>query len=195
MKKAPPLRITPLNRSANHTLRFAVAVVSFVVVNTNGAESLRSVSAADGTNIAAAGSSFAPAFSADGRFVVFVSHAKNLVTNNDLVPFLNVFVRDLVTSNTILVSANLTGLGGGNADAISPSISSNGQFIAFLSAASNLVNNDTNNAPDIFVRDLVSGVTTLASVGLGGVSSTGPLAPWARYRLSSNLKWTPEFGQ
>src|SRR6266566_2378358 len=102
------------------------------------------VSTTDIPNIAASGNSYAPSFSADGRFIVFVSHANNLVTNDDLAPYLDLFVRDLVASNTVLVSVNTTGLGGGNADANSPSISSNGQFVVFASMASNLVNNDTN---------------------------------------------------
>src|SRR5262249_34495996 len=127
-----------------------------------------------------------PSFSADGRFVVFVSQAKNLVGNDDLAPFLDVFVRDLAGSNTILASVNLSGTGGGNADANFPSVSSNGQFVAFASAASNLVNNDTNDAPDIFVQDLVMGVTKLVSVDVLGASSAAILSPWSRQQLSGN---------
>src|SRR5947209_13482273 len=67
---------------------------------------LRAVSSATRPNVAAAGGSFTPGFSGDGRFVVFLSHANNLVTNDDLSPYLDVFVRDLITSNTVLVSAN-----------------------------------------------------------------------------------------
>src|SRR4051794_11428640 len=72
-----------------------------------------------------AGASFAPQFSADNRWVVFLSQANNLVTNDNLAPWLDVFVRAVGgTSNTFLVSVNTNGIGGGNADAHSPSISS-----------------------------------------------------------------------
>src|SRR6266508_1047416 len=59
-----------------------------------------------------AGNSYAPAFSADGRSVTFVSHANNLVTNDDLGPHLDLFVRDLAASNTVLVSVSTNGIGG-----------------------------------------------------------------------------------
>src|SRR5437762_3994615 len=85
---------------------------------------IHSVSATDRTSLTAAGSSFTPAFSADGRLIVFLSNARNLVTNDDLAPNLNVFVRDLIMSNTVLVSVSTNGRGGANADAYSPSISS-----------------------------------------------------------------------
>ncbi len=144
------------------------------------------VATLDRTNVAGAGGSFLPAFSADGRFVVFVSHAKNLVTNQAPSPWLDVFVRDLVASNTVLVSVNTNGTGGGNADSNFASISSNGQFVAFASSASNLATNDPNDASDIFVRDVVAGVTTLVSVDSTGTSSAGVLSAPSRYRLSSN---------
>jgi Tol biopolymer transport system component len=50
--------------------------------------------------------------------------------------------------------------------------------VAFDSDATNFVSGDTNGATDIFLRDLVSGLTTRASVGAGGVQgnnrSSGP---------------------
>src|SRR5438105_4439291 len=136
---------------------------------------LHPVSAKVRTNITAAGASFAPAFSADGQFVVFLSHARNLVTNDAEASSLNVFVRDFAASNTILVSASITAAGGGNQDSSSPSISSNGQFVAFTSEASDLVNNDVNAASDIFVRDLASRTTTLVSADPSGTPGVGDL--------------------
>src|SRR6187551_2181501 len=84
-------------------------------------------------SISAGGGSFNPTFSADGRHLVFVSHANNLATNDDVGLSLDVFVRDLVSSNTVLVSVSTNGFGGANADANYPSTSSNGQFIVFAS--------------------------------------------------------------
>lgn len=110
-----------------------------------------------------------PGLSADGRFVVFVSSADNLVTNDSNGAF-DVFVRDHQLGKTLLVSANAAGTRSGNAASRSPTISSNGQFVVFESAASDLVPNDTNNASDVFLRDLVAGTTTFVSVGTNGVS-------------------------
>jgi Tol biopolymer transport system component len=48
------------------------------------------------------------------------------------------------------------------------SISSEGRYVAFQSGATNLVANDTNNVPDIFVRDRLSGTTERVSVNSSG---------------------------
>ena len=129
-----------------------------------------------------------PGVTADGRFVVFVSAADNLVTNDNNGAF-DLFVRDRQLGRTILVSVNSAGTRSGNGASHSPTISANGQFVVFESAASNLVTNDNNNAADVFVRDLVAGTTTLVSVNIGGTApgnseSTAPtLTPDGRYVL------------
>ncbi len=137
-----------------------------------------------------------PGVSANGRFVVFVSTADNLVTNDNNGAF-DIFVRDRLLSKTVLVSVNATGTKSGNGASHSPTISSNGQFVVFESTSSDLVPNDTNNASDIFLRDLVAGTTTLVSVDTNGVgpgnldSSAPDMTPDGRYVLfasqSSNL--------
>lgn len=117
-----------------------------------------------------------PAISADGRFVAFVSSASNLVPNDTNRSKLDVFIRDVVSETTTLVSVNRMGTGSGNGDS-SPSyrrpvMSADGKFVAFHSRARDLVANDTNGyAPDVFVRDVVSGTTFLASVNRFGSGS------------------------
>ncbi|QLH39644.1 MAG: PD40 domain-containing protein [Defluviicoccus sp.] len=56
-----------------------------------------------------------------------------------------------------------------NGESYFPTISANGQFIAFQSQASNLVSGDTNGAIDIFVKNLNTGLVTLASTTASGV--------------------------
>jgi Tol biopolymer transport system component len=117
------------------------------------------------------GVSLEPAISADGRFVAFTSGATNLVpgdTNNTT----DVFVRDRMLQVTRRVSV---GAGGQQANGLSlePAISADGRFVAFRSRASNLVAGDTNNARDVFVRDLVAQVTTRVSVGPAGQQANG----------------------
>ena len=106
------------------------------------------------------------AMSADGRYVVFDSSADNLVANDSNGDW-DVFVRDLQTGTTTLVSMALDG-SQGDADSTAPSVSADGRFVAFQSNANNLVANDTNQFGDIFVRDLEAGTTALVSVASDG---------------------------
>ncbi len=76
----------------------------------------------------------------------------------------------LETHETVLASVNTSGTGGGNANVGSMAISSNGQFVVFATAASNLVPDDTNDTSDIFLRDLEASTTTLVSADLAGGS-------------------------
>jgi Tol biopolymer transport system component len=111
-------------------------------------------------------SSALPAVSADGRYVAFASDATNLVpldTNNTN----DVFVHDRQTGVTERVSLTDGDLQA-NGSSASPSISADGRFVAFESAATNLVTGDTNGKVDIFVRDRQTLTTTRVSV-----SSTG----------------------
>src|ERR1051325_4030766 len=125
--------------------------------------------------VSGSGGSFAPVFSADGQHIVFISHANNLVTNDDNALLLDVFVRDLVAATTRLVSVQPSGRGGGNGNSIEPSVSSNGLFVAFQSEASNLVGNDGNGTRDVFLRDTIGGTTALVSVNSAGTGSgNGP---------------------
>ena len=141
----------------------------------------------------AAGDSYLPVVSRDGRYVLFASTAENLLaptTNRPsgaLVPRpLNVFLRDRTNNSTILVSVNYDGTGGGNGDSLPIGISTNAQFALFESRASNLVPGDTNSAPDVFLRNLHTGTTILVSAaangGFGnGASYSSSMTPDARY--------------
>lgn len=113
-----------------------------------------------------AGHSFAPQFSADGRTIAFVSTADDL-TGNDTNRTGDVFVRQLDSGTTVLVSANATGQSGQGASA-SPMVSTNGRYVAFASSAPDLVSGDTNNLSDIFRRDLVNNETRMVSVNQAG---------------------------
>jgi hypothetical protein len=131
--------------------------------------------------------------SADGRFVLFSSAANNLTLfgNGNPVPVLipaslNVYLRDRSNEVTSLVSVNQTGNGGGDGISFATGISSNGQFALFQSSADNLVSGDTNNATDVFMRDMVSGSNILVSVstngGFGnGNSGSSVMTPDGRY--------------
>lgn len=117
------------------------------------------------------GESSNPAISSDGRYVVFESGAKNLVSG-DTNGSADIFVRDLVSGTTTRVSVDSSG-GQGNGASRTPSISADGTRVTFQSSASNLVGSDTNGLSDIFVRDLGTSQTSRASVGVANVQSDG----------------------
>ncbi len=141
--------------------------------------------------------------SEDGRYVVFTSWATNLVPD-DTNGVEDVFVRDRWLGVTRRASVDLAG---GNADGPSfdASISADGRYVVFTSAATDLVPNDRNWEYDIFVRDLWLGVTTRVSVNPEGgdatddsseasISSYGryvAFVTWARLLTPADTDWGP----
>src|SRR5258705_3107994 len=114
----------------------------------------------------------APCVSDDGLRVVFASYATDLVPG-DTNGFLDVFVRDVGAETTVRVSVDSAGHQT-NANSLGGfSISGNGRFVVFSSEADNLVAGDTNGADDIFVHDIRTGQTILASVGPAGAPGNG----------------------
>jgi Tol biopolymer transport system component len=129
-----------------------------------------------------------PSISADGRYVTFVSDADNLSTA-DVEEVVDVFVRDLQSNTTTLVSRQ-SGSGGAGADDVSsfPAISPDGRYVAFQSSADNLSTADDNAVRNIFVRDTQSNTTTLVSrqsgaggAGADGASSEAAISAGGRY--------------
>lgn len=117
------------------------------------------------------GQSFQPAVSADGRFVAFESHARNLV-GGDTNGAKDVFVHDRLTGATERVSVAADG-SQGNGSSESPDISADGRFVAFQSRASNLVTGDTNRFQDVFVHDRLTRTTRRVSVTSSGGQVNG----------------------
>ena len=109
------------------------------------------------------------AISADGRLVAFVSAASNLVSG-DTNGWDDVFVRDRQTGTTSRVSVDSSGAEGDYGSGL-PVISADGRVVAFYSTATNLVAGDTNGDLDIFVHDLVTGVTERVSVDSNGAQA------------------------
>lgn len=136
----------------------------FVRDRTSGTTVRVSVNSAGGE---ANGASSRPSISADGRFVAFESDADNLVLN-DVNGLRDVFVHDLLTGTTILVSGGLSGAPSNGASEHA-SLAASGRFVAFESVADNLLPADANGCTDVFVRDTLSGVTTRASVDSSGL--------------------------
>ena len=124
----------------------------------------------DGTG-SASGNSNAFSISEDGRFIAFQSQADDLVATNTTYMESNVYVRDLNSRTTTLVSINKVGNGSGNSSSEQPAISANGRFVVFYSWADDLVAADSNGTGDVFVRDIQSGTTSLVSINKDGTGS------------------------
>jgi Tol biopolymer transport system component len=123
------------------------------------------VSRGDGpAGVKSNGASTRGRLSADGRFVAFESTASNL-DPADTDPDSDVFVRDLATGNTSLVT-------NGVAHAQLAAFSDDGQHVAFLVSA-----NPTGGRKlgDLYVQDLASGRRTLVNRadGLEGAKANG----------------------
>jgi Tol biopolymer transport system component len=131
--------------------------------------------ASGGAGVKGNRASFNPRISANGRFVVFRSNANNLVPE-DTDALEDIYVRDLQANQTFLVS-RASGAAGvkGNGGSFNASISADGSRVAFRSEATNLSPEDPDTIPDVYVRDLASSETILASraTGAAGVKGLG----------------------
>jgi len=113
------------------------------------------------------GSSFGRDISADGRYVVFLSLATNLVFG-DTNGCGDLFVRDRLLGTTERVSVSSAGQQA-NDDCLGPAeISADGRYVAFWDLASNLVPGDTNGYKDVFARDRVLGTTERVNLSSSG---------------------------
>jgi len=124
------------------------------------------------------------AISADGRYVTFASGATNLV-DGDTNGTIDVFRRDMQAGLTQRISISSTGAQA-NAGSNDPSISANGRYITFTSAATNLADGDTNSTTDVFRRDMQAGLTQRISISSTGAqadnySLAAAVSPGGRY--------------
>ena len=112
--------------------------------------------------------------SADGRYVAFDSFDGDYVANDNNNAY-DVFVRDTTTDTTELISLADVAARPLTADGLSSvsanALSADGRFVAFVSAADNLVTNDTNGYQDVFVRDLQTSSNILVSLNSAGTGS------------------------
>ncbi|WP_165360784.1 PD40 domain-containing protein [Candidatus Chloroploca sp. Khr17] len=119
--------------------------------------------------------SFNPSISADGRYVAFESWASNLVDDDTNVDengnsHTDIFVHDRQTGATARVSVASDGTQA-NESSYEAQISGDGRYVAFISFATNLVSNDTNDLHDVFVHDRQTGATTRVSVASDGTQA------------------------
>ncbi len=139
------------------SVRYMIAgVTERVSISTSGAQG--------------AGPSFTPSLSYDGRVVAFESFAPNLVAG-DTNGRCDIFTHDLVTHTTFRVS--LTSFGGQVflGDNTTPSVSGDGNHVAFISRASDL-GIGTPKRANIYLRNTITNRTT--QITNGNADSTEP---------------------
>lgn len=131
------------------------------------------------------GSSFTPSISGNGAWIAFSSIATNLV-DTPVNGQEQVYLRNRLDGTTILVSAGPGGVPGNRASSY-PSVSFNGEFVAFESEASNLVTDDGNRfTSDVFLFERAAGTITLISRNAPGASAN---APSGLPSLSADGRW------
>ncbi len=117
------------------------------------------------------GRSYSPSISGDGRYVAFSSTSDNLVLDDEN-GYADVFMRDTETGQTTLISVDSDGMQA-NEDSLQKSISADGRFVVFNSAADNLVLGDLNEVSDIFLHNTQTGETSRISISENGQESNG----------------------
>ncbi|GAA3598006.1 PD40 domain-containing protein [Kineosporia mesophila] len=107
----------------------------------------------------------------DGRYVLFTSYVSMPGTPSNSIRS-NLFLKDTTTGTTRPVDV---ALGGGIPDGngAGGKVSDNGRYVAFTSAATNLVAADTNGKTDVFRRDMRTGTITRVSIGTSGAADSG----------------------
>ncbi len=108
----------------------------------------------------------------DGRYVVFMSSADNLVLL-DISGHENIFMRDRELGTTELISMDSDEAAVNN-NSEKPLVSTDGRYVVFESIATNLVASDSNATIDIFIRDRELGTTARLNVSTASVQANGP---------------------
>ncbi len=124
--------------------------------------------------------SASPSLSMGGRFLAFESAATNIVQTPSAGGFSQIYVADLVNGTIEMVSTT-TGGAAANADCTSPTISADGRYVCFLSAAPNLASPElaTGTPPQAWVKDRGTGEVLLCSQSGSGDPANGPVTDCA----------------
>jgi len=156
--------------------------------NTNGRRNVFVRDLLAGSNILASvntngnsgnGPSTDAALSGDGHFVSFTSFATNLFINDNNSAS-DIFLRDLQSGQTSLVSLNTSQSGPGNAASYSSTVSRDGRYVLFFSTASDLVLGYSGSANgSLYWRDMLSGTNRAPAFFASGTINTtnGAMTP------------------
>jgi Tol biopolymer transport system component len=123
-----------------------------------------------GTHAQSSAASSGPVISADGRYITFTSDAELASPDNNFTS--DVYRYDRLDYTLAVASVNGAGQIG-NSSSDSPSVSDDGNVIAFRSSATNLVAGEVAQHSYVFVRDVAANSTQRVSIGVGGAEPNG----------------------
>lgn len=106
----------------------------------------------------------------DGRYVVFAAFSP--LVPEDTNETYDVYRRDLQTGDLMLISKTMSG-SIANRASNQAVISGDGQFVAYISRATNIVPGDTNENNDVFVYNVQTGATQRINVTSRGNQAVG----------------------
>ncbi|HMP60401.1 MAG TPA: carboxypeptidase regulatory-like domain-containing protein, partial [Gemmatales bacterium] len=133
---------------------------------------------------------FSPRITPDGRYVLFLSRATDYVTGISANGSDQVYIRDLQTQTTQMVSVATTGTVGANSSVQNAVVSADGRYVAFTTSATNLVAGIPVSGSNVYVRDMVTGTTTLATINAAGTASgSGGFFSITDLALSADGRW------
>ncbi len=113
----------------------------------------------------------AGAVSGDGRHVAFVSAARLLPADTNVLD--DIYILDRESQRLTLATVSSSGAAS-DGTALNPQLNADGRYLAFNSRATVLTADpDRNEVDDVFVRDGVTGITTRVSVGPGRLDGNG----------------------
>ena len=193
------LAITPAFSPDGSWIAFASTASNLVAGDTNGTWDIFVKNLASGAVVRAStdptgaqgqGDSLQPVFSPDGSKVMFMSGASNLVPG-DTNLWDDIFIKDLASGAISRVSTDSSG---SEADGFSVGavFSPDGTKVAFVSYATNLVQDDANGMADVFVKDLITGQITLVSTdSFGGAGDSDAYASSLGFS-ASELMFSPD---
>lgn len=136
--------------------------------------------APQGCGIQGTQDSTGPSISDDGAQVVFASASPFLDLDSNGVSDVFMIRRDAVNgevASLMRVSNNVSKIVAANGASTNPALSADGRYVAYQSAATNIVSGDTNGKTDVFVYDVRFNKTILcsqANSALGNGDSTKP---------------------
>jgi Tol biopolymer transport system component len=119
--------------------------------------------------------SYEPSISADGRWIAFTSRASNLVAGQTQDSWTDIHLFDRMTGTTVLVSKAAGGSTGANGSSVDPVVSADGNYVLFLSYATDLVAGqiDPGNRNDVFLYDRVADTLTMVSHAAASATTAG----------------------
>ena len=121
--------------------------------------------------------------SADGKWAVFSSTGNGLVSNLLDGSVLNVFLRNLQSGETTLLSQNTNGVSG-TGHSYGVTISDDGRLVVFDTEADNIVSGDSNEASDVIIHGGISGFPFAIRTSTGFAEGASGAAS-----ISANGRW------